>query len=121
MSSDSEIGLADRIVQALVDGAFGVTLHSGRLPVVHLKGGLGRLREDLLTESEVISIIRHFTDSREKRDLHQRTVVSFMHTLPPGIRVLGQARETTPARLELRRMRDQQIDAPNSSPAAGSE
>ena len=112
--TSNENDLIALLRRVLADGAYGLTLRGGKLPVLHSEMGSHSIEGISPTPEDVLLFLRQVSKSREMRELRERGVVSFMHTLETGIRLLVGARmEKDTICVELRRMTGQQSDGAN--------
>lgn len=111
----AEDRLATLLQSVLADGAHGLTLRSGQLPIVYSdKESTGPAEGAAPSADEVSGLLRQLIDSRQMREMRDGGTITFMHTLESGVQLLGRARqEGAEIHLELRRMIGQQIDPPN--------
>lgn len=97
--------LKELLKTVLAEGAYGLTVRTGELPVIHYAKGSQLIEGTYPTHEEVSSLLQELVLSREMRQFREQGVVHFTQTLDGHVRLLGGARkEKDEIHLELRRM-----------------
>ena len=97
--------LKELLRSILADGAFGMTLRSDELPIVHTPKGPLAVAGSKPNRDEIEAFVRQLIGSRGARDFREQGITRFMVPFEHGVRVIGAARrESHGIHIEIRRM-----------------
>lgn len=97
--------LKELLRTVLAEGAYGLTVRTGELPIIHYAKGPQPVQGPYPTQEDVTSLLRQLMPSREMRQFRERGVVHFTKIFEGHVRLVGGARkEKDEIHVELRRM-----------------
>ena len=99
------------LIRVVAEEAYGFTLCSGKLPILHTEAGTRELDGPVPTAQDVNDFLHRVLDSRHLREYRTEGVIRFFYTHHERIQFVGGARrEGSQVRIELRRMPPTQPD-----------
>jgi Tfp pilus assembly ATPase PilU len=89
---DAGYDIGDLLKLVISERADKLSLYAGQAPVIHVGGQEHAIEGPALTFANAMLLLRQLADTRQMREIHDRGIIGFVHTVPRTAKFRVQAR-----------------------------